>query len=213
MGLRPSPYCSIQGGLRAKRIILGDPDDPSNPFQWDTVTENLPCSEGYNPTLPWISKVRKDKQSAADIAQYVDDVRVVAPTEDLAWRCSSAIAKTACYLGLQDAARKRRPQSQRPGAWAGATIAADKEVVTKAVTQDRWEKLQHKIRWIGKQVGLEDKYTPTRFEDVSSEKMEAPEEKIHFKTTEQFVGFVVYVSMTYKSLVPYLKGIYLTLNS
>jgi hypothetical protein len=30
---------------------------------------------------------------------------------------------------------------------------------------------------------------------------------------ERFVGFVVYVSMTYTSLVPYLKGIYLTLNS
>ena len=136
MGLRPSPYCSIQGGLRAKRVILGDPTDENNPFQWDKVTENLPCSEGYDATLPWIAKVRKDQKSAADLAQYVDDVRVVAPTEELAWQCSSKIAKTACYLGLQDAARKRRPQSQRPGAWAGATIATDKEGVTKAVTQD-----------------------------------------------------------------------------
>jgi hypothetical protein len=116
-------------------------------------------------------------------------------------------------LGLQDAARKYRPQRQQPGAWAGATLAADKEVVTEAVTQDRWEKLQYKIRWIGKQLGLEDKYKPPVFEDVSPEKNLAPEGKIHFKTTEQFVGFVVYVSMTYKSPVPYLKGIYLTLNS
>jgi hypothetical protein len=213
MGLRPSPYCSIQGGLRAKRIILGDPDDPANPFQWDSIEENLPCSEGYNASLPWITKVRKDKMAAADIAQYVDDVRVVAPTSDIAWRCSSAIAKTASYLGLQDAARKRRPQSQRPGAWAGATIAADTEVVTKAVTQERWEKLQHKIRWIAKQLGLTDKYTPENFDDVSPEVDRGAEGMIHFKTTEQFVGFVVYVSMTYKSLVPYLKGIYLTLNS
>jgi hypothetical protein len=89
---------------------------------------------------------------------------------------------------------------------------SDKAGVTKAVTQDRWEKLQYKIRWIGKQLGLEDKYTPSIFKDVSAEKNTAPDEKIHFKTTEQFVGFVVYVSMTYKSLVPYLKGIYLTLN-
>jgi hypothetical protein len=60
---------------------------------------------------------------------------------------------------------------------------------------------------------LEDKYTPSIFKDVSADKNTAPDGKIHFKTAEQFVGFVVYVSMTYKSLVPYLKGIYLTLNS
>ena len=38
-------------------------------------------------------------------------------------------------------------------------------------------------------------------------------EKIHFKTTEKLVGFIVYVCQTYKHLKPYLKGIYLTLNS
>ena len=44
-------------------------------------------------------------------------------------------------FGLQDAARKRQPQSQQPGAWAGATIALDKDGVTKAVKQDRWENI------------------------------------------------------------------------
>ena len=62
-------------------------------------------------------------------------------------------------------------------------------------------------------MGLEDKYTPDKFGDVKSEFENAPEGQIHFKTTEQFVGFIVYVSMMYKLLVPYLKGIYLTLNS
>ena len=37
--------------------------------------------------------------------------------------------------------------------------------------------------------------------------------KIHYKTTEQLVGFIVYVAQTYTNLFPYLKGIYLTLNS
>ena len=36
---------------------------------------------------------------------------------------------------------------------------------------------------------------------------------IHFKTTERFVGFLVYVAGTYTMFTPYLKGIYLTLNS
>jgi hypothetical protein len=79
---------------------------------------------------------------ASDISQYVDDMRIIAPTKDIAWQCSSRTAKTLCYLGLQDAARKRRPQSQCPGAWSGATIASDGEVVMKGVTQEQWKKLQ-----------------------------------------------------------------------
>ena len=39
------------------------------------------------------------------------------------------------------------------------------------------------------------------------------ENLIHFKTTEKFIRFLVYVAQTYTSLVPYLKEIYLTLNS
>jgi hypothetical protein len=36
---------------------------------------------------------------------------------------------------------------------------------------------------------------------------------LHFKSLECNVGFIVYVEMTYMSMIPYLKGIYLTLNS
>ena len=36
---------------------------------------------------------------------------------------------------------------------------------------------------------------------------------IPFKTLERIVGFLVYVAQTYTSMVPYLKGIYLILNS
>jgi hypothetical protein len=213
MGLRSSPYASVQGALRAKHLVLGDPQDEGNPFQWDHIRENFPCSKGYEPSMPWIMKIRTDGQSASDIVQYVDDMRIIAATKELAWECSSRTAKTLCFLGLQDAARKRRPQSQRPGAWAGATIAADGKRVTKGVTQERWDKLQYKIRWIANQLGLSDDYTPKVFENCSQGSEETPEGKIHFKTTEQFVGFMVYVSMTYTSLIPYLKGIYLTLNS
>ena len=35
----------------------------------------------------------------------------------------------------------------------------------------------------------------------------------HYKTVESIVGFLVYVAMTYSSLMPYLKGLYLSLNS
>jgi hypothetical protein len=68
-------------------------------------------------------------------------------------------------------------------------------------------------RWPPDYQDIVRKGTPSIFKDVSAEKNTAPDGKIYFKTTEQFLGFVVYVSMTYKSLVPYLKGIFLTLNS
>jgi hypothetical protein len=57
MGLRNSPYASVQGALRAKHIALGDLKDDDNPFQWDHVRENLPRAQNYNPSLPWIMKM------------------------------------------------------------------------------------------------------------------------------------------------------------
>ena len=35
-------------------------------------------------TLPWMLKICKDGLVASDIAQYVDDVRIMVPTEELA---------------------------------------------------------------------------------------------------------------------------------
>jgi len=42
---------------------------------------------------------------------------------------------------------------------------------------------------------------------------EPDEPPLHFKSLERNVGFIVYVAMTYTSMIQYLKGIYLTLNS
>ena len=83
---------------------------------------------------------------ASKVIQYVDDLRITAHSEAQAWLASSQMAKELCWLGLQDAARKKRRASQRPGAWAGSVIATDGETVTKSVTQERWEKTQNKIR-------------------------------------------------------------------
>ena len=73
MGLKSSPYASVQGALRAKQLILGKPSDMDNPFQWERIVENLPCSENYDATQPWVAKIRSDGQSASDMAQYVDE--------------------------------------------------------------------------------------------------------------------------------------------
>ena len=86
-------------------------------------------------------------------------------------------------------------------------------IVTKSVTQERWEKTKNKIRWIAKQGGIRDSFTPESFEDIDVRFESKVKGLIHYKTTERLIGFIVYVAQTYTGLVPYLKGIYLTLNS
>ena len=92
-------------------------------------------------------------------------------------------------------------------------IATDGDNVTKSVTQERWEKTQNKIRWLGKQVKLWDRYTLDTYKSVDPSCESETGERIHFKTTESFVGFIQYVASTFTCLTPYLKGIYLTMNS
>ena len=58
-----------------------------------------------------------------------------------------------------------------------------------------------------------DDYTPLEFVDIPEEFLSSSEQRIHFKTLERQLGFIVYVSLTFTSMVPYLKGLYMTLNS
>jgi hypothetical protein len=81
--------------------------------------------ESYNAREPWVQKRRWDEGLATELRQYIDDLRITAKTKGLAWAASSRIAKTCCWLGLQDDTRKRREPSQRPGAWAGASVFTD----------------------------------------------------------------------------------------
>ena len=115
MGLTTSPYQTTQCAQRVKRIIFGDKSDPDNIFGWVDVRLNLPGDAEYDPSLPWISKIRSNGDIAADVHPYVDDLRETAPSEDEAWKAASKMAKGASYFGLQDAARKRRDPSKTPG--------------------------------------------------------------------------------------------------
>eukprot|EP00978_Attheya_sp_CCMP212_P042877 scaffold269462_cov51-Attheya_sp.AAC.1 len=176
MGLKPSPYFACQQNTRAKRHMLGEPEDDSNVFRWDMVIVNLPGNVVYDPSMPLIYKVRKDGTIAADIVCYVDDNRVTAGSEEDAWRLSSRVAKSASWLGLQDAARKRRPPSQRPGPWAGCVAYVGKDYVKKSVTQKRWEKTKAGVRWLDHELKLVTGETASG--EGSGEMMHKPMESI-----------------------------------
>ena len=149
--LRPSPHQAVQGALRAKRVALGDRHDKANVFAWSAVELNLPGSSGYDPARPWISKRRTDGRITSDIHLFVDDNRETAATQELAWRAGSRMAETWAWLGLQDAARKRREPSIHLGAWAGSVVHVEDDAVYKLVTQERWDKTKTKIDWIWKE--------------------------------------------------------------
>jgi hypothetical protein len=201
MGLKPSPYQAVQGALVAKRLALGDPACLTNVFQWSSLELNLPGSASYRTGSPWISKRRPDGSIAVDVHSYVDDERVTGPTSELTWAGSSRLAKLCAHLGLQDAARKRREPSREPGPWAGV-VAHTKvgEPVYKLVTQVRWDKTKCVLASItdlyaqGCQSGGADTWLPRG-------------------PLESARGFLIYVSRTYTSMIPYLKGLHLTIDS
>ena len=193
MGVTVSPYQTTQCSQRVKRIVFGCRTDPDNIFRWSEVRLNLPGNNDYDPSKPWICKLREDGRIAIDVHTYVDDLRETAPTQEEAWLAASTMAKGSAHFGLQDAARKRRPPSRSPGAWAGAVVETTDDAIYKTVSQERWDKTRNHI--------------------ASLREWSKSEKEIDRKEQEKIRGFLVYVSLTYQSLVPYLKGVHLTLES
>jgi hypothetical protein len=193
MGLKPSPYQTTQAMLFAEDAMRGDSDAPDNVFRWDSVRMNLPGSEEYDPSKPWVYKIRKDGTPAADFFFYVDDNRTTGNTEKEAWQAARRVASVCSYLGIQDAARKRRKASQTPGAWAGAVVSTDGEGVYVSASQEKWDKAKGMI-------------------DATMAESKDADGWLDRKLLERRRGFLLYVTRTYPSMVPYLKGFHLTLD-
>jgi hypothetical protein len=117
--------------------------EKKNIFRWYKVRLNHPGSPEYDPKLPWVSKVRKDGNTlAADAFYFVDDARPTGPSKKEAWQAARKVGSTFSWLGIQDAAQKRRDSSQRPGAWAGAVVVTTGEGVYLLVSQEKWDKVK-----------------------------------------------------------------------
>jgi hypothetical protein len=195
MGLKPSPYQAVGAALVFKRVLLGEPHDPTNVFGWSRVVCNIPCSPGYKVGKPWIYKQRTDGYIASDVCIYVDDGRSTAKDEETAWRASSKFAKTASFLGLQDAARKRMAPSQSPEPWFGAKARTTSVNVLRSIAQDRWDKAKRILERVHAEVS----------------DTQGSEGRIAFRQLRKDTGFLMYVAQTYPAMVPYMKGFYLTL--
>jgi hypothetical protein len=116
MGLRDSPYCSLQWQVRLKLKVYGDRRLRTNHFHWDRVVMNLLGSTGYRADLPWVMKVRWDGKLAAEMFVYVDDGRPTGPMEFLTWQAGQAYGAGCTRRGVQDALQKA--DFTLAGAWA-----------------------------------------------------------------------------------------------
>ena len=107
MGMRDSPYRSLQMMIMAKFVAYGNRKDKTNPFRWETVVLNLPGDPAYDPSLPWVMKVRADGHLACEVYIYVDDGKFTGWSRIECWRAAQRFSKVLSKLGIQDAYRKR----------------------------------------------------------------------------------------------------------
>ena len=204
MGAKPSPYQAIRAMLWAEDVVRGDRLDERNPFRWKYVNLNLPGSSTYNPSIPWVAKMRAEGTIACDFFIYVDDVRITGSSEADIWNAIHKISSLFGYLGIQDAPRKRRPPTTKPGAWAGSMVYVSEQHIGVYIDHKKWQKTKEHLRWIKDQMD--------RCHDFTNFKL--PRDMgIPHKELEKRRGFLVYVSRTYPSMTPYLKGIHQTLDS
>lgn len=193
MGLLDSPFRAIQVMTWLKEIIYGDPEDPGNPFRWDRVELNLPCSRNYDPRRPWVAKVRKCGTIASDVYIYVDDVRPVGQGRKDCLHASRRFGSLCGHYGVNDAARKVKGPDMKPGPWAGTMVYSD-EGVDGLVSQQKWDKTKGYVRELREEVN-------------------ARPEELQRARLESMRGFLIYVARTYRNLNPYLKGVHLTVDS
>ena len=198
MGLCPSPFNACKMFAITVDVIRGDKTDPDNPFKWTHVETNYPGSDNYDPSKPWCRKYYF-KTPAGDLEVYVDDVRPFGPTESSCHAIRKRAAQILQYLGQQDASRKYRPPSQRPGPWCGAFMASVDDNLYTYASESKWIK----ARTLVDNIILE----------LDENLTDNPIYHLNHKQLEKSRGFLVYLTQTYPSLNPYLKGIHLTLDS
>ena len=193
MGLRPSPEWSCRFYYLAEEFVRGDERSQKNPLFWDKLILNLIGSPDYNPSMPNVFKWNSIAQRiGGDIKAYVDDLRALGWSLEHAWRIARWVASRLQYLGIQDAARKRRIDN---GPWAGCVYVTTPTKVQRTVTKDKWNKGRNYILELN--------------ELIYDQKLK----KLSFNYLERVRGFLCHLAMTFDVIFPFLKGFHLTLCS
>ena len=137
----------------------------------------------------------------SELEVYADNIRVNGASEMIHQKATSRTAKIIQYLEYQDAPRNCSSPSQIPGPWCGCFIVSVKESVMVYISQQKWDKAKL--------------FVTQALEKVTTlpSEPEKNDPKLDYKCLEKGGGFLVYFCRTYTSMVPYLKGLCLTLKS
>ena len=190
-GLNQSPEHSVTFYYLAEEFIKGNHLDPQNPLRWDKVILNLIGNNDFDPAYPNVYKWDSQKNRiAGDLIAFIDDLRAVGCTLEHAWTIARWVASKLEFLGIQDAARKRRIDN---GPWAGGKYGTGNKEITKTVTEEKWLKGKGYIKELIKDL-KENKNRP-----------------LEYKRLERIRGFFCHLAMVYEILFPFLKGFHLTL--
>jgi hypothetical protein len=150
-GGQPSPSLACQ----LQRIILelckGDRHNPGNYWQWETVCLNLLGLEFYDPSIPWVMLLRKDRELATREANYVDDIRPCIQEREGSFKARRACAQLKSgmnFCGNQVDNWKYRLPTVTPGAWNGVILHTNTSFPMMSTTEKKWKRFKEGISWI-----------------------------------------------------------------
>jgi hypothetical protein len=204
MGMRPSPYNAVRHYYWGEEFARGNPADRSNPMGYDRIRINLPGMSTYDPSFPKVMKWRivdletEAGEIAGDVVTFIDEVRITGFSKENCHAVRRQFGSRIQYLGMQDAPRKFRPPSQKSaGAWTGTVFKVGSSLITKSVSQEKWERGRGIVEAL---LGI-----------VNASEDGRPQ--LDRKQLEKETGFMNHLAMTFETISPFLKGLYLTLNS
>ena len=199
MGMKPSPYNAVRFYYWGEEFSRGNLRDLTNPFGYDSILLNLPGMSTYDATKPKLLKMNSSNgRVAGDVVTFVDDVRITGSSREHCHDVHRQFTSSMQYLGIQDAHRKFRPPSQdQAGAWTGTIFKITKKLITKSVSQEKWDKGRSIVSSLSALVVAHSDGRP----------------RINRKELERQTGFLNHLTMTFDDMTPFLKGFYLTLNS
>ena len=110
MGLTDSPFRSVQAFLWGEELLMGKEGEKyipgrgtngtehsKNPFEWSSVRFNLPTSNDYNPSMPWMYKVNKEGKIADDLFSFIVDVRPKGLDEEISWAVARRVGSMMMF--------------------------------------------------------------------------------------------------------------------
>ena len=193
MGVRQSPFATTRMFSLSMESMFGNRKDPSNIFGWTHIKLNLPGNSNYNPADPWVSKRTADNKIPPEAFTFVDGIRITGRTEKVCDQATREVASSSNYLGEQEAARKRRATARNADAWIGAIFRSDKNTIGILTSQEKWDRAKVIVgKW--------------------KNYLEVEVAMLNCKELKKDRGFMVHMSMVYPALVPYLKGMHLSLE-